>query len=132
MLRLATEFIVYRNLLYLLCKATVNINAGNLAQIPHVLVESPPGPSGNYKAGKIYKSEYLKVAVKILDFINTTERAPNYATSLGRVPYQRPMYAKIINFWKNNSRLPSPRDNLNSTHPPTTYFSRSPPILGVG
>ncbi|AAB85221.1 cell surface glycoprotein (s-layer protein) [Methanothermobacter thermautotrophicus str. Delta H] len=96
--------------LYLLCKATVNINAGNLALISVKSVASPTASSGWYRHGRIYRSSYVKVAKNILSFIDSRGRAPNYAiTGLGRIPFQRLvyMYSKIIKFYGTNKRLPN-------------------------
>ncbi|MBC7321374.1 hypothetical protein H5T89_12115, partial [bacterium] len=96
--------------LYLLCKATVNINAGNLTPIPVKNVANPTAPSGSYRHGRLYKSEYVQVAKNIISFIDSRGRAPNYATtSLGRIPFQRLvyMYSKIIKFYGTNNRLPN-------------------------
>ncbi|MGB4363119.1 MAG: pseudomurein-binding repeat-containing protein [Methanothermobacter tenebrarum] len=97
-------------LLYLLTSATVNINAGNLAPINPRSVAPPPSPGGSYRHGRLYKSEYLRVAGNIMTFIGRYGRAPNYAsTSLGRIPFQRLvyMYSKIIAFYGTNNRLPN-------------------------
>lgn len=96
--------------LYLFCKATVSINSGSISMITVGNVNSAIAPSGNYKSGIIYKSEYLKVAGKILDFIGAYNRAPNYAsTSRGNIPFQGLvyMYSKILRFYGVNGRLPA-------------------------
>ncbi|HOL69451.1 MAG TPA: pseudomurein-binding repeat-containing protein, partial [Methanothermobacter sp.] len=97
-------------LLYLLTKATVNINMGNLNPIAPRAVGAPTAPGGSYRHGRLYKPEYVQVAANILSFINRYGRAPNYAsTSLGRIPFQRLvyMYTKIIAFYGTNHRLPN-------------------------
>jgi len=96
-------------LLYLLCRATVNINAGNLTGIMPRAVGYPTSPGGSYRSGNIYKSEYVSVARNIIDFIKRTGRAPNYVwTSRGRIPFQRLtyMYTKIIRFYGKYHGLP--------------------------
>ncbi|HPQ05335.1 MAG TPA: pseudomurein-binding repeat-containing protein, partial [Methanothermobacter sp.] len=97
-------------LLYLLTKATVNINVGNLSPIAPRAVGAPTSPSGSYRSGRLYKSAYVQVAANILSFIDSYGRAPNYAsTSLGRIPFQRLvyMYTKIIAFYGTYHRLPN-------------------------
>lgn len=97
-------------LLYLLTRATVNINLGNLKAINPRAVGAPTSPSGSYRHGRLYKSAYLQVAANILSFIDRYGRAPNYAmTSLGRIPFQRLvyMYTKIIAFYGTNHKLPN-------------------------
>ncbi|WP_416234821.1 DUF3344 domain-containing protein [Methanothermobacter thermautotrophicus] len=96
--------------LYLLCKATVNINAGNLALISVKSVASPTASSGWYRHGRLYRSSYVRVAKNIISFMDSRGRAPNYAiTGLGRIPFQRLvyMYSKIIKFYGTNKRLPN-------------------------
>ncbi len=97
-------------LLYLLAKATVNINAGNLNPIMPKIVAAPTSSSGSYRRGRLYKTEYLKVANNILNYMNSYGRAPNYATtSLGRIPFTRLVYiyTKIITYYGTYKRLPS-------------------------
>ncbi|HOQ19306.1 MAG TPA: NosD domain-containing protein, partial [Methanothermobacter thermautotrophicus] len=96
-------------LLYLLCRATVNINAGNLSGIIPRAVGYPTSPGGSYRSGNIHKSEYVRVARNIINFINRTGKAPNYAwTGRGRIPFQRLtyMYTKIIRFYGKYNTLP--------------------------
>ena len=96
--------------LYLLCRATVNINAGNVAPISVKSVASAPASGGWYRHGRLYRSSYVRVAKNILSFIDSRGRAPNYAiTGLGRIPFQRLvyMYSKIIKFYGTNKRLPN-------------------------
>jgi len=96
--------------LYLLCRATINLNRGDLLPVAPRKVGSATAPSGRYMHGKIYRSEYVRVAGYIVDFINRYARAPNYAvTGLGRIPFSRLtyMYSKIIGFYHTNRRLPA-------------------------
>ncbi|BAZ98763.1 hypothetical protein tca_00689 [Methanothermobacter sp. EMTCatA1] len=96
--------------LYLLCRATVNINAGNVAPISVKSVASPTAPGGWYRHGRLYRSSYVGVAKNILSFIDRYARAPNYTiTGLGRIPFQRLVYvySEIIKFYGTNKRLPN-------------------------
>jgi len=96
--------------LYLLCRATVNVTAGNVAPISVRSVASPTAPGGWYRHGRLYRSSYVGVAKNILSFVDRYARAPNYAvTGLGRIPFQRLvyMYSKIIKFYGTNKRLPN-------------------------
>jgi len=95
--------------LCLFCKVVVKISSGYASRISMGNVNSAIVSSGSYNPGKIYKSEYLRVAGRILAFIEIYNRAPNYAsTSLGRIPFQRLiyMYSKILNFYGFYGRLP--------------------------
>ncbi|HHV75545.1 MAG TPA: transglutaminase, partial [Thermoanaerobacterium sp.] len=96
-------------LLYLLAKATVNINAGNLNPIMPKIVAAPISSSGSYRHGRLYKSSYVQVANNILNYMNSYGRAPNYATTtLGKIPFTRLVYiySKIITYYGTYKRLP--------------------------
>ncbi|MBC7100122.1 MAG: succinylglutamate desuccinylase/aspartoacylase family protein [Methanobacteriales archaeon] len=95
--------------LYLSCKATLNINSGSTSMISVGNLKSATASYENYKRGIIYKSEYLKVARNIRGFIEVYNRAPNYAsTSRGKIPFHKLvyMYTRILCFYSVNGRLP--------------------------
>lgn len=57
-------------------------------------VSGPTNPTESVKSGNIQKSEYLKLAKNILNFMNSNGRAPNYASSsLGTIRYESLVYA---------------------------------------
>jgi len=96
--------------LCLFCKVVVNINSGDTSRIDIGNVNGAIASSGSYTRGKIYKSEYLRVAGRILAFIEIYNRAPNYAsTSLGRISFKRLiyMYSRILDFYGFYGRLPN-------------------------
>jgi len=73
-------------------------------------VSGPTNPTESVKSGNIQKSEYLKLAKNILNFMNSNGRAPNYASSsLGTIRYESLVYAfsRVVAFHDNNSRLPN-------------------------
>jgi hypothetical protein len=73
-------------------------------------VKGPTNPLETVKAGNIQKSEYLKLAKNIRNFINENGRAPNYASStLGKIRFESLVYifSKVVAFHNDNSRLPS-------------------------
>ena len=73
-------------------------------------VSGPTNPTESVKSGNIQKSEYLKLAKTILNFMNSNGRAPNYASSsLGTIRYESLVYAfsRVVAFHDDNSRLPN-------------------------
>ncbi|NYB26204.1 MAG: transglutaminase domain-containing protein [Methanobacteriaceae archaeon] len=73
-------------------------------------VSGPTNPTESVKSGNIQKSEYLKLAKNILNFMNSNGRAPNYASSsLGTIRYESLVYmfSRVVAFYGDNSRLPN-------------------------
>jgi transglutaminase-like putative cysteine protease len=73
-------------------------------------VSNPTSPTGSYMYGNIASTEYLSIAQKIKDYVNSNNRAPNYiASSLGNIQYESLVYiySKILNYYKTNGRLPN-------------------------
>lgn len=96
--------------LYLLTSSLINVNGGSSAAVTLKTVSAPTAPSGTFKHGNIFKTEYIKLANSIRTFINTNGKAPNYVTaSLGKIRYESAvyMYSKIMAFYYTNGRLPS-------------------------
>lgn len=92
-------------------------------------VGNPTNPTEIVKSGNIQKSEYLKLAKNIRNFINENGRAPNYASStLGNIRYESLVYAfsRVVAFHKDNNRLPnyvyvtSWKNSVGGTTPPGT------------
>ncbi|MBM4240145.1 MAG: hypothetical protein FJ150_00435, partial [Euryarchaeota archaeon] len=73
-------------------------------------IGAAPDPNGDLIDGNINKSEYLDLAQRIRTFMESEGRAPNYAiSSLGKIRFEYLVYnyAKIIDFYKSNQRLPN-------------------------
>jgi len=86
----------------------VQLNSGSTASVNISSVNGPTGPSGS-ATGTLYKSEYVTVANNVYNYINSNGRAPNYASSsLGNIRYESLVYAyaRIVNFYRVNVRLP--------------------------
>lgn len=97
-------------LLQLLVTGTLNINNGNLNPILVQNVNNPTSPSGSNIPGDLQKPEYLSVASSIQSYININGIAPNNrSTSLGNIIFSKLVYtyAKVINFYAGNARLPN-------------------------
>ncbi|WP_223792265.1 pseudomurein-binding repeat-containing protein [Methanobacterium spitsbergense] len=107
---ISSKHVTMSNFLYLLTSSVINLNSGSTASITAKTVNAPTAPKGTFKHGNILKTEYVKLASNIKNYINTNGRAPNYiATSLGNIRYESTiyMYSKIMNFYYTNKRLPS-------------------------
>jgi len=96
--------------LKLLTSDLLNVNSGSKSAITWTSVATPSSTTNTVKAGNIQKTEYLKIATNINNFINTNNRAPSYASSslgkigLGSMVY---MFSKIMVYYANNGRLPN-------------------------
>ncbi|MGO9387383.1 MAG: transglutaminase domain-containing protein, partial [Methanobacterium sp.] len=96
--------------LQLVTQDLINTNSGSKASITLGSVNTATNPSDNYTSGNILKSEYLSIANKVLVFINSYGRAPNFSTtSLGSISYESLIYdySKIMNFYITNNKLPN-------------------------
>ncbi len=90
------------------CLLQINGNTNSLITLKNV--STPPSPTEDLKSGDINKSEYLSLASAIQSFIDSTDRAPNYANStLGNIQYQTLIYleSRIMDFYGVNNRLPN-------------------------
>jgi len=88
----------------------VQLNNGVNTPITLGSFNTPTKSNGNFTNGLINKSEYLSLASKIQNFMDSTGRAPNYANStLGKIQYTSliHMYSRIMNFYGVNNRLPN-------------------------
>lgn len=96
--------------LKLLTSDLLNVNSGSKSSITWTSTAAPSSTTNTVKAGNIQKSEYLKIAANISNFISTNNRAPAYASStlgkigLGSMVY---MFSKIMVYYASNGRLPN-------------------------
>ncbi|MDD1775240.1 MAG: hypothetical protein LUQ24_06900 [Methanobacterium sp.] len=66
-------------------------------------------PTEDLESGIIYKSEYIDLAKRIQNYLNSNGKSPNYASStLGKIRYESLIYleSRILNFYAQNSALP--------------------------
>jgi len=132
----------------LLTDSLIQINGSNTA-VTLKTVGNPISSSESLKNGNIYKTEYLNLAQKINDIIETTETAPGYmSTTLGKIGYESLVYdySKILSFYNSNKRLPnyvsvkafsttnqsSTTNQTSSEGTNTTNISGTPPKNGYG
>ncbi|MBR4308836.1 MAG: family 10 glycosylhydrolase [Oscillospiraceae bacterium] len=97
--------------LYLACHVTIGLNKGQTSGTLTVPKSNEPeNPSGS-ATGKVYLSDYVSMAQKIINFVETYVQPPNYATSssIGTVHYYDllHMYTKILNYYNSNGALPN-------------------------
>lgn len=86
------------------------IKNGKTTSVGLGTVKAPSSSSENIKIGKLYKSEYLSLSVKIKSSIGSNKKAPtSIKSSIGTVGYKNLVYSysKILVFYKNNKRLPN-------------------------
>lgn len=96
--------------LYLASKVIINDNKGISSNIIMKDVKDPSNPSGDSISGKLYKNEYVNLAQRVVNFIDTNGRAPNLGSStIGKIQFQTIIYgfAKILDFKKSNNALPN-------------------------
>jgi uncharacterized protein YpmS len=97
--------------LEMLTTALLQINSGNTSPIALKSFNGPTNPKDDVGTGDIQKSEYLKIASDVKNYMDSNGIAPNYAykTSIGtylgfeNLVY---MYSKILNFQNSNNALP--------------------------
>ncbi len=97
--------------LYLACHVTVGISKGQTSGTLTVPKSNEPeNPTGS-ATGKVYLSDYVSMAQRIITFVETYVQPPNYGTSssIGAVHYYDllHMYTKILNYYNSNGALPN-------------------------
>ena len=96
--------------LKLLVDTLLNIYNNDTSSVTLGTYSSATNSSENVTAGNIQKSEYVTMAESIASFMESNNRAPNYASSsIGNMGYESLvyMYSKILAFAETNSRLPN-------------------------
>lgn len=98
-------------MLYMFCKAVVDINNGKTNVIYSCgTMDEAPGSNGDQASGSIKKDEYLDMASRTSTFMDSNGHAPNYCTSatLGTIQYEELLYfyAKILSYYYTNKTLP--------------------------
>ena len=96
--------------LRVLMTTVINLDQNVSTSVDMDNVNNAPSPAGVVISGNILKSEYLKNATTILNFIDSNGRAPNYTnTSFGNLRFEYMVYnfAKIMDFHKDYNRLPN-------------------------
>lgn len=98
-------------MLYIFCKAILDINNGKTNVIYSCgTMDAAPGPNGDQTSGTIKKAEYIDMATRLSNFMDSNGHAPNYCTSatLGTMQYEECLhfFAKIMSYYYTNKKLP--------------------------
>ena len=95
--------------LYLMSKALESIGNSNFNIEILPIVVGAASSSGSFNQSDLNKKDYMDLNNRIISFIKSNSKAPNYASSpLGNIPYNSLVYsyAKILSFYSANNRLP--------------------------
>ncbi|MGB9980068.1 pseudomurein-binding repeat-containing protein [Methanobacterium sp.] len=107
---IGTKQVSMPEFLKLMVNGVLQLNNGITNPIKLENILNPQESTGSFKTGSINLAEYLKLAQTIKSFIDSNGIAPNYSTtSLGNIQFEQLiyMYSKILNFQKENNRLPN-------------------------
>jgi hypothetical protein len=99
--QIGTRQVTMPEFLRLLTAGLLKVSSGSTGTIAIKSALPPVKPIADLKNGNIYKSEYLVMAGKIISYIDSNRKAPNYATStLGKIQYESLvyMYSRIMNY----------------------------------
>ena len=94
--------------LYLVAKATININAGNLNDLSPISVTDPSNFTAATNLGNL--ADYYTVAQSIIDYIEANGIAPESVSSdVGTIGYDGLVYAfaRVIAFYGSNDVMPA-------------------------
>ncbi len=96
--------------LYLETKTVGNLYKGVKTPVTVKSIYNPTAPKESVKSGSLTKSQYVTLANKISSYQNAYGKTPNYvSTPLGNMRYENLIYtyAKVLNFYQTNHRLPN-------------------------
>ena len=96
--------------LYLMTRATVQIDASNFKPVTLVDISGPENPTGDAVDGDLTKTQYLDVANRVANFISNNNLIPNYASSdLGRIAYATLVdsFSRVLNYYAEHGALPA-------------------------
>ena len=125
--QIGTRQVTMPEFLRLLTAGLLKVSSGSTGTIAIKSALPPVKPIADLKNGNIYKSEYIVMAGKLISFIDTNGKAPNYSTStLGKIQYESLvyMYSRIMNYYGTNKVLPNyvvmkPWQNTSSNSEPS-------------
>lgn len=107
--QMGTRQVTMPEFLRLLTAGLIKVNSGSTGSITLKSVSTPRSPTSNLKNGNIYKTEYLVIAGKIISYMDSNGKAPNYASSsLGKIQFESLVYkySRIMNYYGTNNVLP--------------------------
>ena len=90
--------------------ATIQINKGNSNLIPLRNFTAPTSPREDIHAGNIFKTEYLKIANDVKNYMDSSGKTPDFAyqTSLGtylRFENLVYMYSMILDYYNTSGKV---------------------------
>ena len=95
--------------LQLLNSCLLQIYGNDITPIALESAGAPTNPIENIQSGNINKTEYLDLAIRVQSYMDSTGKAPNFATStLGKIRYESLIYldSRILSFYADNDVLP--------------------------
>lgn len=95
--------------LQLLNSCLIQIYGNDTAPIALESAGAPTNPTESIQSGNINKTEYLDLAIRVQAYMDSTGKAPNFATStLGKIRYESLIYldSRILSFYADNDILP--------------------------
>jgi glutamine amidotransferase-like uncharacterized protein len=105
------QYLSMADFLYSMTTTISEINNRRTDNIKYKEIDEAPNPSGSFTVGtKLLKTAYVTVAENIKKYINTNNRAPNYATTdAGKIPFEDLVYnmSLILAFYNSQTRLPN-------------------------
>ena len=96
--------------LYLMSKAIGQIDASELTSITLINMTGPSTPTGDVINGDLSRTQYLDVAKRVGNFIDSNNLIPNYASSdLGRIAYSALVdsFSRILEYYGDTGQLPN-------------------------
>lgn len=107
---IGTDQVKMPQFLELLTTALLQITSGNNSTIPLKSFSAPTNPKENIITGNLYKSEYMKLASDIKNYMDSSSKAPDYAygTSLGTyLRYENLvyMYTMILDYYNTSGKI---------------------------
>ncbi|HOL68948.1 MAG TPA: pseudomurein-binding repeat-containing protein [Methanothermobacter sp.] len=96
--------------LYAASTTVINLNDNKKMNVTINNYKPPTNPLTITATGTLTKTTYLQVAQNIKKYMETNGRSPSYATTtIGKINYPSLIYtyAKIINFYNTNGKLPN-------------------------
>jgi hypothetical protein len=108
--QIADQQIKMPQFLELLTTALLQINSGNSNLISLRTFSNPTSPKDNISSGYIYKTEYLKIAGEVKNYMDSTGKTPDYAhgTSLGTyLGYHNLIYmfSMILDYYNTSGKM---------------------------
>ena len=97
--------------LYMAIQAVINIKNGiTTGSLKLAAMAEAPNPSDSIASGQIQTSEFMDMANRTFNFMETNGHAPNYiSTSLGQMHYYTGVYffSRILNYFGAYGQLPT-------------------------